>query len=165
MTAEAEVLAANAAFYGAFARKDAHTMDLLWARSAPVACVHPGWNPLRGRGPVMASWHAILEGGSAPPIRCSNPSAHLIGRDAAFVICRESMPGAVLVATNVFVREGGAWKLVHHQAAPVARGAAEAETEEPGDDPADPDTDPDVDDGGDGDDDDGTPGSGGGMIN
>ncbi|MFQ5786213.1 MAG: nuclear transport factor 2 family protein, partial [Alphaproteobacteria bacterium] len=33
-----------------------------------------------------------------------------------------------LVATNVFVREGAAWKMVHHQAGPTAQtGPGEAE--------------------------------------
>jgi hypothetical protein len=32
------------------------------------------------------------------------------------VICSEHLEGGTLAATNVFAREGGAWKLVHHQA-------------------------------------------------
>jgi hypothetical protein len=41
--------------------------------------------------------------------------------DSAYVVCGESIEGAELVATNVFVREDGTWKLVHHQAGPVHR--------------------------------------------
>ena len=41
--------------------------------------------------------------------------------DMAFVVCEERLPGGVLVATNVFVREDGDWKICHHHAAPVAR--------------------------------------------
>jgi hypothetical protein len=40
------------------------------------------------------------------------------------------VPGARLVATNVFVREGGAWKMVHHQAGPLP--PAREESEPPG---------------------------------
>jgi hypothetical protein len=36
------------------------------------------------------------------------------------VVCEEQIADDVLVATNVFVRERGGWKLAHHQAAPVA---------------------------------------------
>ncbi len=36
--------------------------------------------------------------------------------EAAFVVCHEAIDDAELIATNVFVREGGRWKLVHHQA-------------------------------------------------
>src|SRR5438128_8412277 len=49
MTAtEREVLEANAAFYAAFAQRDADAMDALWAREVPVACLHPGWHPWPG---------------------------------------------------------------------------------------------------------------------
>src|SRR5687767_7070507 len=107
---EADVLAANAAFYEAFARRDAAAMEALWSRAREVACIHPGWEALRGREQVMASWRAILSG-SPPYIRCDAATAHVFG-DAAFVICAELLPGARLVATNYFVREDGAWRLV-----------------------------------------------------
>jgi ketosteroid isomerase-like protein len=117
---EDEVLAANQAFYDAFARGDFAALDALWARRAPVACIHPGWGALRGRPEVMASWRAILAGSSRPPVVCTQPSVSVLG-ESAFVVCGESIEGAELVATNVFVREDGAWKLVHHQAGPVHR--------------------------------------------
>jgi hypothetical protein len=41
--------------------------------------------------------------------------------ESAYVVCGEAVDGAELVATNLFVREDGAWKLVHHQAGPVHR--------------------------------------------
>jgi ketosteroid isomerase-like protein len=123
-TPEEEVLQANAAFYGAFARRDLAAMDALWAKEAPVACIHPGWPALRGREEVMASWRAIFGGGGAPPIRCSRAVASRLGDgNAAYVVCRESLPGAELIATNLFVREEGRWKMCHHHAGPVARGA------------------------------------------
>jgi ketosteroid isomerase-like protein len=118
---EALVLAANQAFYDAFARGDLAAIEAIWAERAPVACIHPGWDALHGRDEVIASWRAILSGGGAPAsVRCTSPEAYLMG-DAAFVVCGEAIPGAELVATNVFVREDGRWKLVHHQAGPVNR--------------------------------------------
>jgi hypothetical protein len=30
------------------------------------------------------------------------------------------MPEGVLIATNLFVREGGGWKMAHHQAGPTS---------------------------------------------
>jgi ketosteroid isomerase-like protein len=119
---EAEVLAANQAFYDAFARGDFAVLDALWARRAPVACIHPGWAALHGRSEVMASWRSILEGSARTPVRCTRPTASVIG-DSAYVVCGESIQGAELVATNFFVQEDGAWKLVHHQAGPVHRRA------------------------------------------
>jgi hypothetical protein len=41
--------------------------------------------------------------------------------DSAYVVCGEAIDGAELVATNFFVREDGAWKLVHHHAGAVHR--------------------------------------------
>jgi len=119
-SAEREVLEANTAFYAAFARKDAEAMDALWAREAPVACVHPGWEPLLGREAVLDSWRRILLGGGAPPeIRCERASVHVQG-DWAWVVCVEVLPGGVLAATNLFVREEGRWRMVHHHASPMA---------------------------------------------
>jgi ketosteroid isomerase-like protein len=120
MTAdEREVLGANAAFYAAFERNDVEAMDALWARDAPVACLHPGWEPLLGREAVVSSWRRILQGGGAPPeIRCERASAHVAG-DAAWVLCAEIVPGGELAATNLFVRERGVWRIVHHHASPL----------------------------------------------
>jgi ketosteroid isomerase-like protein len=122
MTADEEaVLAANAAFYRAFLERDVDAMDALWARETLVACIHPGWQVLNGREAVMASWRGILNG--VPPlIRCTQAIACVTGA-SAFVVCTENIDDAELVATNVFVREDGAWKLAHHHAGPVATDA------------------------------------------
>jgi len=125
---EERVLAANAAFYRAFATRDVGAMDAVWATHAPVACIHPGWRALRGRDAVLASWRDILSGPGAPPISCAAAAAHVLG-DAAFVVCIEHIPTVELIATNVFVREAGEWKMVHHHASSIARAGAEPEPE------------------------------------
>ena len=122
--AEEEVLAANRAFYDAFARRDLPAMEALWARAAPCACVHPGWDALRGRDPVLASWKAILSSPAAPAVHCTRASVHVLG-EHAFVLCLEEIDGARLVATNLFAREAGGWKLVHHHAGPLTRPSAD----------------------------------------
>lgn len=114
-----DVLEVNEAFYRAFAAHDVAAMERLWARRHPVACIHPAWDVLDGREEVLASWRAILESPGAPEVSCALAEAHVVG-DAAFVVCHEVLPGTRLAATNVFVREDGAWKLVHHQATPIA---------------------------------------------
>jgi ketosteroid isomerase-like protein len=115
-----DVLAANAAFYRAFADRDTDAMDALWARCDAVACVHPGWQALHGRDEVMASWRSILDSPDAPEIACSRASVYAAG-EMAFVVCVESLAGGTLAATNVFVRESGEWRIVHHHAGPIAR--------------------------------------------
>ena len=111
------VLFANEAFYRAFADRDIGAMDDLWARSAPVCCIHPGWEGIHGRDDVLASWRAIMAGGGAPDISCVAPRAYLFGQ-SAFVVCFESVGNGYLIATNYFVKESGRWKMVHHQAGP-----------------------------------------------
>lgn len=124
-----DVLAANAAFYRAFAERDSDAMDALWARRDEVACVHPGWQALHGRDDVMASWRSILDSPDAPEIAFSRASVVAAG-EMAFVVCVESLQGGRLVATNVFVRESGEWRMVHHHAGPIAR-TRETDGDEP----------------------------------
>ena len=121
---EIAVLDANSTFYRAFAGRDLAAMEDLWATEAAVTCIHPGWDVLRGREAVLASWRAILRG-DAPDVRCTAASAHVAG-DVAWVVCRERVPGSgPLAATNVFVRERGAWRICLHQSGLVAEPADE----------------------------------------
>jgi SnoaL-like domain len=115
---ERAVLEANLSFYEAFAAQDLTAMDRVWSRRHPVACIHPGWQVLRGRERVIASWRAILEV-ETPSVRCEDARAHILD-EAAFVTCVELVGASRLVATNIFVFEEGVWRMVHHQASPYA---------------------------------------------
>jgi len=112
------VLFANEAFYTAFAERDTAAMDDIWAKTQKVVCCHPGWPPVEGRDAVLESWRGILTNPASPDIRCHDAAAHLKG-DMAFVLCYEEIDGRYLIATNVFVREGSGWRIVHHTAAPT----------------------------------------------
>jgi ketosteroid isomerase-like protein len=127
MSDVASVLTANRAFYRAFAARDLEAMARLWAEDAPVACVHPGWDAIRDRAAILQSWRNILGNPGSPPVLCKNETAHVLG-EAAYVICHEVIDGSYLVATNLFVRERGHWKLAHHHAGPLAQAP---ETDEP----------------------------------
>ena len=128
---ETDVLAANDAFYRAFATRDLAAMEALWAKARPVACIHPGWGPLVTREAVMESWQAILTGRNAPRIACRAAQAYMLG-DTAFVTCFEAVGEAFLIATNIFAREDGQWRMVHHQAGPTNDAPPEpAQTPEP----------------------------------
>jgi len=118
MTESDAVLAANLEFYRAFTMHDVEAMDRLWARKATVLCTHPGWVPLAGRKAVMASWHGILSNPDAPLVMCHGDTAYLYG-DIAVVQCEEELSGGHLAATNIFVKEDGAWRLVHHHSSPI----------------------------------------------
>ena len=114
---EEAVLFANDRFYTAFAARDFKAMEDLWATTG-VICVHPGWAPLFGREDVLESWQGILGEEEAPQVRCRAPQATLRG-DTAIVICIEDIDGSFLCATNVFMREDGQWRMIHHHAGPV----------------------------------------------
>jgi ketosteroid isomerase-like protein len=120
--AEAAVLRANASFYRAFTRGDFQAMSALWAQHAPVSCFHPGSTLLRGRQNVLASWRQIIAEPAPFEMRCDHPDVQLFGA-LAIVTCYEGNgeQPAHLAATNVFVLEAGDWRMVHHQAGPLAR--------------------------------------------
>jgi len=124
------VLAANREFYRAFRRRDTEAMERLWAEAAGLVCIHPGWEALTKRSEILESWRGILESPDSPPITCEEESVRFVG-DAAIVLCTEMIGGRALVATNVFVREGGAWRLVLHQATPTAHTWAPRKAETP----------------------------------
>jgi ketosteroid isomerase-like protein len=119
------VLNANLDFYRAFNERSLKTMEALWAKNAPVLCVHPGWTAVTGRESVLQSWRAILANPDSPRVMCHDDRAFLYG-DIAIVQCEEELDSGHLVATNMFVREDGDWKLIHHQASPlIVRGPEE----------------------------------------
>jgi ketosteroid isomerase-like protein len=119
MTDTDAVLAANLEFYRAFGLRDVAAMDALWAREAQVLCLHPGWEAIHGRDTVMKSWRAILASDNERfPIQCHDERAFLYG-NFAIVLCEEQLPGGTLAATNVFIREAGAWRMIHHQASAI----------------------------------------------
>src|SRR3954462_5762105 len=115
MTDSDAVLAANLEFYRAFATRDLAAMDELWSRRAPVCCVHPGWPALSDRDAVMESWRSILSNSEAPRIACYDEQV-LLYWETALVLCEEELDGGTLVASNLFVREDGSWRIAHHQA-------------------------------------------------
>jgi len=119
MSDDDAVLFANEAFYRAFADRDIAAMAAVWSFDAPLSCLHPGWGPLFGRADVMASWAGILSAAEAPNIRPVAPRASVHGA-LALVVCFEALGESWAIATNVFLREGRLWKMVHHQAGPTS---------------------------------------------
>ena len=113
----AAVLFVNESFYEAFKSRDMDTMDELWARDTSVACIHPGWRALTTRDDVMESWRDILASDGVPDVSCRGAKAFMSG-ETAFVVCYEVIGGGVLVATNLFRKENGTWRIIHHQAGP-----------------------------------------------
>ena len=117
---------ANAAFYRAFEALDLQAMEELWAHADHVKCVHPGWPMLSGWPAVRASWEAIFA--NTHEMRFTLTDVHVapVG-DLAWVTCTENIlsesEGRVgvtsILATNVFERGPGGWRMVHHHASHV----------------------------------------------
>jgi uncharacterized protein (TIGR02246 family) len=121
------VLAAHAEFYAAFESTDLDRMHAVWDDDEDVTCVHPGWQLLRGRGRVMRSWAVIFANTPYIQFFLTDVQADVEG-DVAIVTCSESIltsvgddsGDATVVATNVFRRRDGGWRLWVHHGSPVA---------------------------------------------
>jgi len=112
------VLAANRAFYRAFNDRDADAMELLWAPTGNMICLHPGQSPLTERADILSSWRGILKHPDSPKVRCTDE--WVMGRPGlAIVVCREILAESQLMATNTFVRLGDGWHMVGHHSGPV----------------------------------------------
>jgi uncharacterized protein (TIGR02246 family) len=126
MSAENEVGAASRQFYAALnsvANGDARPMADIWSQSADATTMHPiggrqvGWNQ------VWASWQQVAAIASEGRVTLGDQLIRVVG-DAAYELGTEhvvmtlaghSVRGEVRV-TNIYRREGGAWRIVHHHA-------------------------------------------------
>lgn len=106
MSDESDLLAANAAFYAAFAAGDFAALAALWADRDGISCIHPGWSPIIGRGAVIGTWRDIINNPGRPQIVCADPYA-IVDGDHGHVLCIELVDGAALAAANHFARIGG----------------------------------------------------------
>jgi ketosteroid isomerase-like protein len=113
--------AAERAFYAAMADGDLDRMMALWADDDAAVCNHPGGPRLIGREAIRDSFREIFSGGgveiaTAGVHAWSSPDVavhSLIERIA--VDARGGSELVEVIATNVFVRLGGGWRiLVHH---------------------------------------------------
>jgi len=120
MSDEDDILAANAAYYGAFDGADLAQMSRIWADD-DVSCVHPGWPALIGRRAILESYRDILGNPNHDEIELRDATAMVYG-DEGRVICVEWIGAGAfaLAATNWFRRIDGAWRMIHHQASPIA---------------------------------------------
>lgn len=126
--------AANAELYAAFEEGDLDRMGAVWADgelAESVACVHPGWSMVRGRAPVLRSWALIMANTTYIQFFLTDVEVRVAG-DVAMVTCAENIltaddegsgtdfaVGGSVVATNVFRRQEGGWRLWLHHGSPV----------------------------------------------
>lgn len=115
------VLDANERFYVAFRSGSLRAMRDVWGAGDHVQCMHPGSAVISGAPDVLASWEIVFSSipGGGLDVEAENVRVHASG-DLGFVTCVEKVDSSTgygtLTATNVFERQGGEWKMVHHHA-------------------------------------------------
>jgi len=126
VAAEDDVRAASDQFYSALdamANGDATSMTDIWSHKNDVTIMHPiggreeGWDAVRG------SWEGVASASSDGTITRSDQDIRVIG-NGAYELCTESaswtFAGEPISlegrATNVYRKENGEWKIVHHHA-------------------------------------------------
>ena len=134
-TEKVAVEAANVAFYLALEKRDLSRMDGIWSHEGSISCVHPGWHRLDGWPEVRRSWENIFAHSRAWTVACEDVRISVAG-DLAWVLCvevirpfgiEEKGAAARMQATNIFVRQDGGWRMVHHHASPSPTGDSEEE--------------------------------------
>lgn len=128
MTTNDEVHAASDRFYSALSHMcngDAKPMADVWSHGDGVSTMHPIGGCEVGWEQVSPPWKAVAEMSKGGEVRIDQQHIETIG-DAAYEIGVEV--GHIVIGgedvkigqrvTNVYRREGGAWKVVHHHADP-----------------------------------------------
>lgn len=126
---EATVARANEEFYDAFEALDMDRMEACWLHDGGVRCIHPGWDAMVGWHQVSRSWVAIFANSAYIQFFLTDVEVH-VDADTAWVTCAENIladgagpevQDAKVLATNVFRRAGGRWRMVLHHGSPVLR--------------------------------------------
>lgn len=140
MTGDDAVLSANRAFYDALETGDIDLMGAVWADSDCV-CVHPSTAPIHGRAAVLRSLSLIMANTGYIQFFITDVAVTRSG-DRAVVTHTENIltsgmetgeddggPSEALLsaraaALNVFVRQGGGWRMwVHHATSVLSEGS------------------------------------------
>lgn len=117
--------AVEAAFYAAFEARSLDAMMAAWAGDDSIACIHPLAAPLNGRAAVAAGWRSMFE--AAGQFRVRIETVHEM-REAGqvirivreyLIIGQETEPRPPILATNVYRKQDGGWRMVLHHASPL----------------------------------------------
>ena len=91
-------------------------MSDIWGAGEQVQCIHPGSRCIAGRASVLESWKYVLAAGR---MKISVQDVRIYATESeGFVTCVEVLDAddsqGRIVATNIFEKQGGKWKIVHH---------------------------------------------------
>ncbi len=126
MPAEDEIRAAADRFYAALnsvLNGDAGPMADVWSQGADITTMHPTGGGQVGWDEVWGSWQqvaAIASGGSVALrdrlLRVMGDTACELGTEHVDATLGGNPVRGQLRVTNLYRREGGAWRIVHHHA-------------------------------------------------
>ncbi|MDT3678211.1 MAG: nuclear transport factor 2 family protein [Burkholderiaceae bacterium] len=120
--------AVEEAFYDAMQRGDLEAMMALWADDEDVLCVHPGSDRFVGLAAVRESWARIFRYGHVE-IRCTDVRSHTGAVLAVHNVVEQTlspdprsaaaggMQIVECIATNVYVKQAGSWRMMMHHSA------------------------------------------------
>ena len=126
MSTQTDINKASEKFYQALNRMlngDAGPLTDVWSHSAEVTTMHPiggrevGWDQVKG------SWEQVAQLSSDGNVRLKDQYIQSVG-DVAYEIGIEQgqfkLGGQQIIidqrVTNIYLRESGEWKIVHHHA-------------------------------------------------
>jgi ketosteroid isomerase-like protein len=126
MSAEDEVRDASSKFYAALNRMangDAGPLAGVWSHSATVTTMHPIGGREVGWDQVRKSWEQVAQLSSGGQVELADQAIRVAG-DLAYELGVErgrlTLAGQEVTidhrVTNIYRREAGAWKIVHHHA-------------------------------------------------
>ena len=126
MAAQDEVRAASGRFYTALnsaVNGDAGPIAAICSQGADASTMHPIGGRQVGWDEVWGAWRQVAAVASAGKVTLTDQLIRIIGdaayelgtEDATMTVGGQAMQAKVRV-TNIYRREGGAWKLVHHHA-------------------------------------------------
>jgi len=124
MSAEEDIRRASDKFYRALnstLNGDSTPMADVWSRNADVSAMHPSDAIATGWEEIRASWEKFAKISSNGKVELRDQRI-CVGEDLAYEIGFELVNGlmgkdqfqAKFRVSNVYRREGGEWKMVHH---------------------------------------------------
>jgi ketosteroid isomerase-like protein len=138
MSAEDEVRAAAERFYTALngvVNGDTRPMADVWSQTADATTMHPIGGRQVGWDQVWNSWQQVAGMASGGSVKLGDRLIRVVG-DAAYELGTEHVEATLagqpirreVRVTNIYRREAGAWRIVHHHAdaAPEMQGGPSA---------------------------------------
>jgi ketosteroid isomerase-like protein len=125
MALEDDVRQASEQFYAALnsaLNGDPGPMEEIWSHGSDVSAMHPFGGRILGWDEVRGSWEQAAQAFSGGQVALDEMVVVPISEDAAYTLGTEDGQGRIgdetvgieWRVTNIYRREAGGWKIVHH---------------------------------------------------